>query len=297
MKIKLLTASVAAVLLAGCGSDSDPEVKTYSVQAYDPAVIGMEVSYDCGGDLKGKADELTTNYKGMVGYARISHIDVVSAPSECTFTLKHTDKSVDASNGKRITTDYKIPKGLAQADAPVTGSPFTTLVTDTLEEGAIYTPEVAEQVFADLGLDVNAMGVSVNDLLRNTESVVKQLDESGDAATKALATKLVATANVVSDVIKANPTASPKAISVAAKAVTEEVIKKNPNYPKNDSGDVIYVEVSEEDTKDVVNQVEKEIEAGKPVDDFKPVVPPIPDAKPGKPVEPVDPPSGGSGGN
>ncbi|MDG2846494.1 hypothetical protein P7M67_06300 [Vibrio parahaemolyticus] len=51
MKIKLLTASVAAVLLAGCGSDSDPVVKTYSVQAYDPAVIDMKVSYTCG-DLK-----------------------------------------------------------------------------------------------------------------------------------------------------------------------------------------------------------------------------------------------------
>ncbi|WP_420788186.1 hypothetical protein [Vibrio alginolyticus] len=96
MKIKLLTASVAAVLLAGCGSDSDPEVKTYSVQAYDPAVIGMEVSYDCGGDLKGQADELTTNYEGMVGKARISHIDVVNAPGDCAFVLTHTEDSKDA---------------------------------------------------------------------------------------------------------------------------------------------------------------------------------------------------------
>ena len=79
MKIKLLTASVAAVLLAGCGSDSDPVVKTYSVQAYDPAVIDMKVSYTCG-ELTGEADELTTNYKGMVGQARISHVDVVTAP-------------------------------------------------------------------------------------------------------------------------------------------------------------------------------------------------------------------------
>ncbi|MCS0416090.1 hypothetical protein [Vibrio diabolicus] len=294
MKIKLLTASVAAVLLAGCGSDSDPEVKTYSVQAYDPAVIDMKVTYTCG-DLTGEADELTTNYKGMVGYARISHVDVVSDPEDCSFVLSPTATSRDASNGKPISTTYKIPQGLAQADTPVTGSPFTTLVTDTLEEGAIYTPEVAEQVFDDLGLDINAMGVSVNDLLRNTESVVKQLDESGDAATKALATKLVATANVVSDVIKANPTASPKAISVAAKAITEDVIAANPNYPENDSGDVIYVTIPTEDTQKVVADVQEAIDNDIPLEDIEPEVPQIPDAEVGEPIEPEDPPAPGTG--
>ncbi|MEI2421115.1 hypothetical protein V6O07_12650, partial [Arthrospira platensis SPKY2] len=112
----------------------------------------------------------------------------------------------------------------------------------------------------------------------STENVVKELDKSTDAATKALATKLVATANVVSDVIKANPTATPKSISVAAKAITEEVIAKNPHYPKAgaDSEDVIYVEISAEDTKNVVDQVEKDIAAGKPVDEIKPTVPTIP---------------------
>ncbi|ANC00274.1 hypothetical protein FORC14_4577 [Vibrio parahaemolyticus] len=296
LKIKLLTASVAAVLLAGCGSDSDPVVKTYSVQAYDPAVIGMKVTYTCG-DLTGEADELTTNYETMVGYARISHIDVVSAPQDCEFVLSPTATSRDASNSKPITTTYKIPKGLAQADSRVTGSPFTTLVADSLEEGGVYSPEVAEQVFADLGIDINAIGVSVDDLLRNTENVVKELDKSTDAATKALATKLVATANVVSDVIKANPTATPKSISVAAKAITEEVIAKNPHYPKAgaDSEDVIYVEISAEDTKNVVDQVEKDIAAGKPVDEIKPTVPTIPDAKPGKPVKPDPLPDGGTG--
>ncbi|MDF5223238.1 hypothetical protein P3652_25005, partial [Vibrio parahaemolyticus] len=64
-----------------------------------------------------------------------------------------------------------------------------------------------------------------------------------------------------------------------------------------DSEEVIYVEISEEDTKNVVEQVEKDIAAGKPVDQIKPTVPPVPDAKPGKPVDPVAPPSGGSGGN
>ena len=107
----------------------------------------------------------------------------------------------------------------------------------------------------------------------------------------------MATANVVSDVIKANPTATPKSISVAAKAITEEVIAKNPHYPKAgaDSEDVIYVEISAEDTKNVVDQVEKDIAAGKPVEEIKPTVPTIPDAKPGKPVKPDPLPGGGTG--
>jgi hypothetical protein len=302
LKIKLLTASVAAVLLAGCGSDSDPVVKTYAVQAYDPAVINMKVTYDCGGDLQGEADELTTNYKGMVGYARIRHVDVVAAPQDCKFTFTPTPESVDVSNGKRITTTYTIPQGLAQPDVPVTGSPFTTLIAGSLEEGELYTPEVAEKVFTDLGIDINAIGVPVDELVRNTEKVVKDLEEKGqaDEASKKLATQLAATANVVSDVIKANPEASAQAVSVSAKAITEEVIKANPDYPKSETGDVIVVEIPAEDTKKVVEQVEQDIKDEKPVDEIKPVVPPVPEPEKGEPVEPVDPPqegSGASGGN
>ncbi|WP_186174932.1 hypothetical protein [Vibrio jasicida] len=297
MKIKLLTASVAAVLLAGCGSDSDPVVKTYSVQAYDPAVIGMKVEAVCGGETY-EAIELTTNYKNMVGQARFENLDVVTSPDECEFILTHTDSSRDASNGKPITTDYAIPQGLAQADGLVTGSPFTTLIAGSLEEGEVYSPEVAEKVFADLGIDINEIGVSVDELLLNTEQVVQDLQEQGgdDPAASAIATQLIATANVVSDVIKANPEASPEAISVAAKAITEEVITANPDYPKSKTGDVIYVEIPAEDTKKVVEEVKDAIEAGTPVEDIKPDVPTIPDPEVGEPIEPEDPPGDGTGG-
>ena len=298
MKIKLLTASVAAVLLAGCGSDSDPVVKTYSVQAYDPAVIDMKVTYTCG-DLTGEADELTTNYKGMVGQARISHIDVVTAPHECEFVLSPTATSRDSSNGKPITTEYTIPQGLAQVDGLVTGSPFTTLIAGSLEEGEVYSPEVAEKVFSDLGIDINAIGVSVDELLLNTEQVVQELQDQGDDDASAIATQLIATANVVSDVIKANPDASPESVSVAAKAITEEVIAAIPNYPLSSTGDVIYVEIPVEDTQKVVEEVEDAIGAGTPVGDIKPDVPTIPDPEVGEPIEPEDPPTGtgGTGGN
>ena len=295
MKIKLLTASVAAVLLAGCGSDSDPVVKTYSVQAYDPAVIDMKVTYTCG-DLTGEADELTTNYKGMVGQARISHIDVVTAPHECEFVLSPTATSRDSSNGKPITTEYTIPQGLAQVDGLVTGSPFTTLIAGSLEEGEVYSPEVAEKVFSDLGIDINAIGVSVDELLLNTEQVVQDLQEQGDDGASAIATQLIATANVVSDVIKANPEASPEAISVAAKAITEEVITANPDYPQSETGEVIFVTIPAEDTQKVVEEVKDAIEAGTPVEDIKPDVPTIPDPEVGEPIEPEDPPGGGTGG-
>ncbi|MDW2406266.1 hypothetical protein R7042_29180, partial [Vibrio sp. 1262-1] len=178
---------------------------------------------------------------------------------------------------------YKIPQGLAQADSLVTGSPFTTLVSNSLKEGEVYSSDIAEKVFENLGIDINASGKTVDEILRDTESVVEDLQSEG--GNSALATKLVATANVVSDIIKANPTAAPEAVAVAAKSITEEVIAKNPHYPKASAGsdDVIYVEISEEDTKNVVEQVEKDIAEGKPVDQIKPTVPTIPEAKPGKP--------------
>ncbi|ARP00214.1 hypothetical protein K01M1_33750 [Vibrio alginolyticus] len=139
----------AAVLLAGCGSDSDPEVKRYSVQAYDPAVIGMKVQAVCGGETY-DAIENTTNYEGMVGKARFENINVVNAPGDCAFVLTHTEDSKDASNGKPITSDYKIPQGLAQADSLVTGSPFTTLVANSLKDGEVYSSDIAEKVFENL---------------------------------------------------------------------------------------------------------------------------------------------------
>ncbi|WP_045383706.1 putative periplasmic lipoprotein [Vibrio campbellii] len=298
MKIKLLTASVAAVLLAGCGSDSDPVVKTYSVQAYDPAVIGMKVEAVCGGETY-EAIELTTNYKGMVGQARFENLDVVDSPDQCEFILTHTDSSRDASNGKPITTDYAIPQGLAQVDGLVTGSPFTTLIASSLEDGELYSPEVAEKVFSDLGIDINAIGVSVDELLLNTEQVVQDLQAQEDEGASAIATQLIATANVVSDVIKANPEASPESISVAAKAITEEVITANPDYPKSETGEVIYVTIPAEDTQKVVGDVQDAIDAGTPTDEIKPDVPTIPEPEVGEPIDPVDPPTGtgGTGGN
>ncbi|APX08031.1 hypothetical protein BWP24_17660 [Vibrio campbellii] len=298
MKIKLLTASVAAVLLAGCGSDSDPVVKTYSVQAYDPAVIDMKVEAVCGGETY-EAIELTTNYKGMVGQARFENLDVVDSPDQCEFILTHTDSSRDASNGKPITTDYAIPQGLAQVDGLVTGSPFTTLIASSLEDGELYSPEVAEKVFSDLGIDINAIGVSVDELLLNTEQVVQDLQAQEDEGASAIATQLIATANVVSDVIKANPEASPESISVAAKSITEEVITANPDYPKSETGEVIYVTIPAEDTQKVVGDVQDAIDAGTPTDEIKPDVPTIPEPEVGEPIDPVDPPTGtgGTGGN
>ncbi|MDF5533782.1 hypothetical protein P3716_26885, partial [Vibrio parahaemolyticus] len=174
MKIKLLKARVAAVLLAGCGSDSDPEVKRYSVQAYDPAVIGMKVQAVCGGETY-DAIENTTNYEGMVGKARFENINVVNAPGDCAFVLTHTEDSKDASNGKPITSDYKIPQGLAQTDSLVTGSPFTTLVANSLKDGEVYSSDIAEKVFENLGIDINASGKTVDEILRDTESVVAGL--------------------------------------------------------------------------------------------------------------------------
>ncbi|WP_420788185.1 hypothetical protein [Vibrio alginolyticus] len=169
------------------------------------------------------------------------------------------------------------------------------MVANSLDDGEVYSSDTAEKVFANLGIDINASGKTVDEILRDTESVVANLQSEG--GNSELATKLVATANIVSDIIKANPTAAPEAVAVAAKSMAEEVIAKYPHYPKAGAGDVIYVTIPAEDTQKVVADVKEAID-----NDIRPLkiklnIPPVPDAKPGKPVDPVAPPAGGSGGN
>ncbi|MFV8429522.1 hypothetical protein ACNO6Y_02850 [Vibrio owensii] len=303
MKIKLLTASVAAVLLAGCGSDSDPVVKNYSVQAYDPAVINMNVVAICDG-VRINAIEPTTNYEGMVGQARFQDLRVVESPSDCEFELTPPSEgsgveAKDVSNGKVIKTAYKIPQGLAEEDGMVTGSPFSTLVAAKMEEAGVgYAPSIVKDVLVDLGFDENTdlNGLDFDDFLRDTEAAI----ESFKVSDSTLATKFIATANVASDVIAANPDASPASIAVATKAITKDVIAANPDYPQNETGDVIYVEIPAEDTQKVVEEVQDAIDKGEEPGAIEPNVPDIPPPVTGEPIEPEDPPgpgTGGTGGN
>ena len=302
MKIKLLTASVAAVLLAGCGSDSDPVVKNYSVQAYDPAVINMNVVAICDG-VRINAIEPTTNYKGMVGQARFQDLRVVESPSDCEFELTPPSEgsgveAKDVSNGKVIKTAYKIPQGLAEEDGMVTGSPFSTLVAAKMEEAGVgYAPSIVKDVLVDLGFDENTdlNGLDFDDFLRDTEAAI----ESFKVSDSTLATKFIATANVASDVIAANPDASPASIAVATKAITKDVIDANPTYPESATGEIVYVEIPAKDTQKVVEEVQDAIDNGEEPGAIEPNVPDIPPPVVGEPIVPVDPPTGtgGTGGN
>ncbi|WP_045374207.1 hypothetical protein [Vibrio campbellii] len=302
MKIKLLTASVAAVLLAGCGSDSDPVVKTYSVQAYDPAVINMNVVAICDG-VRINAIEPTTNYKGMVGQARFQDLRVVASPSDCEFELTPPSEgsgveAKDVSNGKVIKTAYKIPQGLAEEDGMVTGSPFSTLVAAKMEEAGVgYAPSIVKDVLVELGFDENTdlNGLDFDDFLRDTEAAI----ESFKVSDSTLATKFIATANVASDVIAANPDASPASIAVATKAITKDVIDANPTYPESATGEIVYVEIPAKDTQKVVEEVQDAIDNGEEPGAIEPNVPDIPPPVVGEPIDPVDPPTGtgGTGGN
>ncbi|EEZ88256.1 hypothetical protein VME_19660 [Vibrio harveyi 1DA3] len=317
LKIKLLTASVAAVLLAGCGSDSDPVVKTYAVQAYDPAVIGMKVEAVCG-DETHEAIELTTNYKDMVGQARFSHIDVVTAPGECEFVFTPTEDTKDATNGKKITSTYVLPKGLSEADQLATGSPFTTIIASALGEGDIYTPDAAEEIFAALGIEFNDTDVTVTELLQNTEAVMVQLHSEShgtpSTGTPSFASQLAATATVLSDVLSETDGAevSVTEIAVTTATLTKKVLDAQPDYPyvldengqpiEDESGKtVVYVaNVSEQvqETVDVVKEVIAENPGTPPADIVVPEdkVPDVPDPEVGEPIEPEDPPGGGTGG-
>lgn len=284
MKMKILAAAVACSMLAACGgSDNDnsvtPEDASHSVMAYDPAVRGMNASYSCDNGTSGSAG--TTDNDGIV---KITNTTVVNTPDTCSFTFTGATGAVDMSNGKDMSkVSYKIPRGLAKAGSIVTASPLTTLIANKLGD-AEYTESAAIEVLSELGLDVtNSTGISVEQLLLNTENVLEtQLSNAS------LVAQVRATTAVLSDVLVVSPNAPADNVAQAAKKIANEVIKTYPNYPKSGSGDdEIYLDFTADTTviNDVVSNPGKDI------------VITLPEAKPSKPVDTTEPPAtGGTGG-
>jgi len=282
VKIKLLAVVVAGILLSGCNDDNG-EIKGLSVQAFDPAVQNMTAVVNCD---DGTTETSTTGYDGN---AKFLQITPQVSPETCAFTFTGNAASVDVSNGKSMDgVVYSIPKGMAQAGSPVTASPLTTLIAKELN-GAEYSEATATAVLTALGLDslINN-GVSVTELLSNTEAVLEELTTSGSDD----ASLLAATTAVLSDVLKADPTASAEAVSTAAATLSEEVLTTNPAYPTSTTGEKVYVDFDETEVKDYVEEVEKKIE-----DPTLPEpTPPTPDLPEADPVDPPKPPTGGTGG-
>ncbi|WP_392339368.1 hypothetical protein [Moritella marina] len=277
MKIKLLAVAVAGILLSGCNDDNG-EANSLSVQAFDPAVQNMTASVICtDGTSEGG---IKTGYDGN---AKFFELTTLVSPETCAFTFTGGADAVDVSNGKSMEgVTYTIPRGMVETGSPVTASPMTTLIAKELAAtGQTYTEETAEVVLISLGLgSLINNGVSVTELLSNTEAVLEELTTTNSSD----ASLLAATTAVLSDVLASDVDGELSAdeISEASSALTEQVLIDYENYPENDAGEPIYIEIPPGQVEEVVKDPSAPI-----------VLPPAEDAKPVDPPKPTPPPTGG----
>ncbi|WP_417880483.1 hypothetical protein [Vibrio sp.] len=282
-KSKVLALCVATALLYGCGSDSN---STMDVQAYDGPVRGMIPSYSCDNGSNGTSD--ATNDKGI---ATIEG-SFADNPESCTISFKGGSDAIDMENGRDMSgVQYSAPKGLFTKDGKVTVSPLTTLIDKQLN-GAEYNESTATEVLADLGLDeIPNNGVSIQELLSDTESAVTKL--KGDNPT--LFSKLAATKMILSDVVQSQPDLEPEKLAAVTKKLSDSLVSSMPNFPLDNSGKEVVVNLKDklQDT-DFVNKVESgEVSADEIKDTLEEN---LDDATKPEPTDPDTPATGGTGG-
>lgn len=288
MKIKLISTIIAGILLAGCGSDSDSDGKnpdTHTLQAFDPAIINMTVKYDCGENKTGTLTSRTAHS----GKVTTKDENITADPSACSFTFTGDENTKDVTNGKSMDkVTYVIPKGLAQKDQLVTGSPLTTYLAIKLGD-APFTEAAANDALVDLGLDglVNNARISdVTALFSNTEAVISALpNNSKDRGT------IMATTMVLSDTLALLPQGTPfTEIANVTKIITESVTIEYPFYPATGK-DTPIEEVIFLDVKEIVKDVQENPEVDVMLPENTPAEPVPEDTKPLPPAT-----GGGDGG-
>lgn len=243
MKTKLLTACVAAALLAGCGSDGkDPQQR---VQAFDGAIQGIAGTYTCTADGATETGALPkTAYSGFSTVTTTVDSLLFSNPGSCTFTFNPTSGAVDVSNGKSMAeVSLTVPKGLAGNGSKIVATPFSTLVAQKLAEAGAdeYNESTAIEVLTGLGLGEVLQNVSPTDILTNLDQVVENLKKDQPE----LAATLTATTHILTDVLVKKGDMDTARIADVAKGLTSSVIKKNPNYPTSADGKLIVVDAKE----------------------------------------------------
>ena len=300
MKIKLLSTIIASLIITGCGSDNDnrvvPKVKSASVQAFDGAIWGIQGSYNCG-----SGDKVVglTNYDGFV---KTTDETFVNAPENCSFTFKPDGKVIpqDTSNGKYLPTlELKAPKGLFKKGEAATASPLSTLIANKLGDNA-YDEATATQVLEDLGLGeiANNSGISVTDLLTDTNGAVKKLAANPDFSD--IHSKLIATTHVLADTLAAQPNASIDDVTKVTKLLAETTLAENPNYPTSKDGKPVHVELAkilaDENTFKTVIEAEtiEDIQKIPALDEA--IKKPAESKVPKRPEDPDTLPTGGTGG-
>ena len=226
-KSKILSLCIASALLYGCGSDSDDSGSNTSameVQAYDGPVRNMIPNAICDDGTTVKGDATDDN-----GLTALTGYD----PENCTLTFTGNNDAVDMENGRDMSgVIYSAPKGLFSRDGSATISPLTTLIDRQLD-GAAYDDSTASDILLSLGLDEIANnGISIKDLLSETESSVAKLKSNSST----LFSKLAATKMILSDAVSALPDAEPSKIAAVTKKLSEVLVKNNPDFPNDPSG-------------------------------------------------------------
>lgn len=253
------------------------------VQAYDGPVRNMVHNATCddGTIVTGDATD-DDGLTALTGYD----------PENCTLTFTGDDDAVDMENGRDMSgVKYSAPKGLFSRDGSATLSPLTTLIDKQLD-GAVYNESTASDILSSLGLDEIANnGISIKELLSETESSVAKLKSNSPT----LFSKLAATKMILSDAVSALPDADPTKIAAVTKKLSEILVKNMPNFPLDDSGKEKVVNLKEKlKNSDFVEKVQSDQTSE---DYIKQALEVNTDAatKP-EPTDPDTPATGGTGG-
>jgi hypothetical protein len=307
-KSPLILALSAALVLTACNSD-DPTPETMyntKVQAFDGAVNGLAAHFKCTDGSTGVSNTTTDGY----GYAIINHETFLTAPETCSveFKINTGGQAIDMSNGKDMSNVvYRIPKGLLETGSDlVSANPFTTLLDEYATENTSgqTIAELQTQLLGDLGFndpDSPLTDAQKTELFSNPEKVLNEFKESDKESDKESYSVLVATTAVLSDLLVASESDNSISATDIAKStdkVAEATVNEYPDYPMNDSGEEIYIDVSETTPEDISGIADGTVTAPTPVE--KPVTnkpdPENPPVTPEKPSTGTGTGSGSDGG-
>ncbi|WMN87463.1 excinuclease ATPase subunit [Vibrio parahaemolyticus] len=301
MKLSLLAIAVGSIILVGC-NDSSTDTISFSkdVRAFDGAVQGMTGQYDCDDGSSGTIS--ATDYDG---FSTIENETFATSPETCSLTFNKTDGAVDTSNGKDMSNvSYSVPKGLLQAGQEAAATPLTTIIAKVLGDD-VYSEEVAKETLEKLGfdfIDLSNKGADINifELLTDPETALDAIKEaSPEAYSQVMVTTVVLSDTLAAQGDKEGVTVDQ--LANVARRVSQVVLDEHPNYPENDNGDEIYVDLSEALEDDVVFSEIADAEQDGDIDPTDPIFGKITDdiasARPSVPVpDPELPSTGGTGG-
>ncbi|KJG39036.1 hypothetical protein UA32_07230 [Photobacterium angustum] len=234
MKIKLLSTIIASLVIAGCGSDNDnsvttPKTKTYTLQAFDGAIKGIEGTFNCANGETGKITK-TNGY----GKSDVSNNTLTTEPETCTVEFTQTSGAIDMSNSKDMSNvSYSIPKGLMAAGKPAAATPISSLIAKYMKDNQIaeFDNSTASEVFSLLEIDTN--NLNIIEFLQSPKAALEKLATAAPDTHKDLLAKTF----VLSDVLTSQKgkTSTIKDMAIATKKITEALISAHPNFPKSSS--------------------------------------------------------------